>query len=83
MRPVPHLIDSNSRLGEYLMVFMIPLFLLRTIDPFAGLITGAVLCTIYIQVTIGKSEGYLIHSLYRMGLPLSGLLDVRVKRLIS
>ncbi len=83
MRPVPHLIDSNSRLGEYLMVFMIPLFLLRTVDPIAGLISATLGCAAYIRVTLGKPDGYLIHRLYQLGLPLGGLLDHRVKRLIS
>lgn len=83
MRPVPHLIDNNSRLGEYLMVFIVPLFLLRTVDPIAGLVTASISCAVYIRVTLGKPDGYLVHRLYRLGLPLSGLLDRRVKRLVS
>jgi len=73
MRPVPRLIDSNSRLGEYLMVFMVPLFLLRTVDPLLGLAVGTVACAVFIRVTLGKPDGYLVHRLYRSGLPLSGL----------
>jgi hypothetical protein len=82
MRPVPRLIDSNSRLGEYLMVFMIPLFLLRTIDPLVGLATGAAACTVFIRLTLGKPDGYLMHVLYRSGLPLRGLLDRHIRRLV-
>ena len=47
MRIVPRLIDSNSRLGEYLMVFMVPLFLLRTLDPLLGLLVGACASALY------------------------------------
>lgn len=83
MRPVPHLIDSNSRLGEYLMAFMVPLFLLRTFDPIAGLLAGAIASALYMRATMGKPDGYLVHRLYRLGLPMSGLLDRRLHRLIS
>ena len=82
MRPVPRLIDSNSRLGEYLMVFMIPLFMLRTVDPVAGLLVGAAACGLYIRATMGKPDGYLVHRLYQWGLPLSGLLNRRVRSLV-
>jgi len=82
MRTVPRLIDNNSRMGEYLMVFMVPLFLLRTIDPIAGLVVATVACIAYIRVTVGKPDGYLVHLLYRRGLPLSGLLDRRIRALV-
>jgi hypothetical protein len=82
MRPVPRLIDSNSRMGEYLMVFMVPLFLLRTLDPVAGLLVGIALCVIYIRATAGKPDGYLVHWLYRHGLPLGGLLNRRIRALV-
>jgi len=73
MRTVPRLIDSNSRLGEALMVFMVPLFLLRTIDPLFGLATAILACIVFVRTTLGKPDGYLVHRLYRCGLPLSGL----------
>jgi len=82
MRPVPHLIDSNSRLGEYLMVFMVPLFLLRTVDPLLGLAVGSAVSVIYVRCTLGKPEGYLTHRLYGWGVPLSGLLPPRLKSLV-
>ncbi len=82
MRPVPRLIDNNSRLGEYLMVFLVPLFLLRTIDPVFGLLVGAVASVVFVRLTLGKPEGTLVHRLYRAGLPLSGLLSRRVRRLV-
>jgi len=82
MRIVPRLIDSNSRLGEYLMVFMVPLFLLRTLDPLLGLLVGACASALYVRLTLGKPAGYLVHRLYALGLPLSGLLDKRIKRLM-
>jgi hypothetical protein len=82
MRSVPRLIDNNSRLGEYLMVFMVPLFLLRTIDPVAGLLVATAACILYIRTTVGKADGYLAHRLYRMGLPSTGLLDRRIRSLV-
>ena len=82
MRPVPRLIDSNSRLGEYLMVFMVPLFLLRTFDPLLGLAVAAVACALYVRLTLGKPEGFLVHALYRAGLPVRGLLSLRLRRLV-
>ena len=82
MRPVPRLIDSNSRLGEHVMVFMVPLFVLRTTDPMVDRITGACASAIYIRATLGKPEGYLVHRLYRLGIPLTGPLDRRVRRLV-
>lgn len=82
MRTVPHLIDNNSRAGEYLMVFMVPLFLLRTIDPVAGLVIATVSSIVYIRVTLGKPDGYLVHRLYRHGLPMGGLLDRRIRALV-
>ena len=82
MRPVPRLIDSNSRIGEYLMVFMVPLFLLRTFDPLLGLGIAAAAAALYVRVTLGKPEGFLVHTLYRAGLPVRGLLDRRVRRLV-
>jgi hypothetical protein len=82
MRPVPRLIDSNSRLGEYLMVFMVPLFLLRTLDPLLGLAVGACACLVTVRLTLGKPEGFLVHALYRAGLPMRGLLDIRIRRLV-
>ena len=64
------------------MVFMIPLFLLRTWDPLTGLAVGAASCVMYVRATAGKPDGYLVHWLYRHGLPLSGLLDRRIRFLV-
>ncbi len=83
MRAVPHLIDRNSRVGEYAMCFMVPLFMLRTIDPLFALGTATLLAGAYIKYTVGKPQGYLIHLAYRIGLPLPGLLDIRVKRYLT
>jgi hypothetical protein len=82
MRPVPRLIDSNSRLGEYLMVLMVPLFLLRTIDPLLGLVVGCACSITYVRMTLGKPEGYLIHRLYRLGVRLGGFPDPRIRRFV-
>ena len=82
MRPVPHLIDSSSRIGETMLVFVAPLFLLRTIDPLLGLAVAVVAAAAYTRLTLGKPDGYMIHRAYRAGLPLSGLLDRRLERLV-
>jgi hypothetical protein len=76
------LIDRNSRLGEYAMSFMVPLFMLRTIDPLLALGVATFLAAIYTKQTFGKPDGPLIHTVYRFGLPLSGLLDIRVRRYV-
>jgi hypothetical protein len=65
------------------MCFMVPLFLLRTIDPLFALGVAALLTGIYIKYTFGKPQGHLIHLAYRLGLPLSGLLDRRVRRYVT
>jgi len=83
VRPVPHLIDRNSRIGEYAMSFMVPLFMLRTIDPLLALGVAMLVAAVYIKQTFGKPEGHLIHVTYRVGLPLSGLLDTRVRRYVT
>jgi hypothetical protein len=69
-------------MGEYLMVFMTPLFLLRTLDPVLGLVVAAAACVVYIRATAGKPDGYLVHQIYRMGLPLDGLLHPRLQSLV-
>jgi hypothetical protein len=83
LRAVPHLIDRNSRVGEYAMCFMVPLFMLRTIDPIFALGAATLLVSAYVKYTFGKPQGYLVHLAYRIGLPLSGLLDTRVKRYLT
>jgi hypothetical protein len=82
MRTVPRLIDNNSRLGEYLMVFMVPLFMLRTLDPVIGLVVACASCAAYVRLTLGKPDGYLVHLLYRLGLPLSGLPARSIRRFV-
>lgn len=82
MRPVPHLIDRRNRTGEYAMSFMVPLFLLRTVDPLFALLAAVALATIYVRSTFGKPEGHLVHRVYRLGVPLGGLLDPRVARYV-
>jgi uncharacterized ferredoxin-like protein len=80
MRPVPRLIDSPSRLGEILMAFMVPLFMLRTIDPLLGLAVGAATAIAATKLTLNKPDGYLMHRLYRAGLSLGGLPARRHRR---
>ena len=82
MRPVPHLIDSTSRIGEAMIVFVTPLFLLRTFDPLIALLAAAACTIAYVRLTFGRPDGAMVHFAYRCGLPLSGLLDRRVRRLV-
>jgi hypothetical protein len=82
MRPVPHLIDNSSRIGETMIIFVTPLFLLRTIDPLLGLFAAAACAAAYVRFTFGKPDGTLLHAAYRAGIPLSGLLDRRIRRLL-
>ena len=82
MRPVPRLIDNHSRLGEYTMVFMVPLFMLRTLDPLFALGVAVGATASYVKLSLGKPDGFLVHRAYRLGLPLSGLLDRRLRRLV-
>ncbi|HUD24624.1 MAG TPA: hypothetical protein VMQ45_02995 [Burkholderiaceae bacterium] len=82
MRTVPHLIDRSSRIGEYAMCFLVPLFMLRTVDPLFALGAAALLAGVFIKYTFGKPPGYLVHLTYRRGVPLTGLLDVRVTRYV-
>jgi hypothetical protein len=82
MRTVPHLIDRSSRIGEYAMCFLVPLFILRTIHPLFALVTAALLAGAFIKCTFGKPPGHLVHLIYRLGIPINGLLDVRVTRYV-
>jgi len=82
MRPVPRLIDRPSRSGEVIVVFMAPLFLLRTIDPLFALLVAIACALVFLRVAVGRPEGYLLHSLYRMGLQPRGLLNLRIRRLV-
>ena len=83
MRTVPHLIDRDSRISEYAMCFIVPLFMLRTISPLFALVGALVLTGVYIKCTFGKPPGHLVHLAYRVGLPISGLLNRRVRRYVS
>lgn len=83
MRAVPHLIDRNSRIGEYAMCFMVPLFMLRTFDPLLALGIATLLAGAYVKYTFGKPDGHLVHLAYRLGIPMSGLLDTRVRRYVT
>ena len=82
MRPVPRLIDRPGRTGEVLLVFMAPLFLLRTIDPLLGL-GVAVACTLlFLRGSVGRPPGFLLHRAYALGLRVRGLPDPRRVRLV-
>jgi hypothetical protein len=64
------------------MCFLVPLFMLRTIDPLFALGIAVVFTAAFIKYTFGKPPGYLTHLLYRIGIPSSGLLDKRVTRYV-
>jgi hypothetical protein len=81
MRSVPRLIDRPGRTGEVILVFMVPLFLLRTIDPLFGLAAAVVCSLLFLRLSVGRPQGYLLHRACGLGLRVQGLLDPRLRRL--
>jgi len=80
-RPVPQYIDRSTRGLEYLLAFMLPLVFIRPFHQGWGFLLAIVLPLAYMKLTIGKPDGFLMHECYRLGLPIPGLLDPKVKRL--
>jgi hypothetical protein len=78
-RPVPQHIDRSLRGLEYLLAFMVPMFLIRPFAEGLGILLAIVLPLLYMKFTIGKPDGYLLHRLYRLGVPLPGLLHPKIK----
>jgi hypothetical protein len=82
-RPVPHHIDRNERLGEYVfMVFACFYGLKNLLGVGYALVVGIAAALIYAKLTAGKPPGYFIQRvLYRqLGVGLGGLLSHRYPR---
>lgn len=82
-RPVPHHIDRNERLGEYVfMVFACFYGLKNLVGVGYALLIGLVAAAVYAKLTAGKPPGYFIQTvLYRQfGMALGGLLSHRYPR---
>jgi len=45
--------------------------------------TAALLAGTYIKYAFGKPQGHLVHLAYRLGFPLRGLLNKRVRRYVA
>ena len=82
-RPVPHHIDRNERLAEYvIMVFACFYGLKNILGVGYALMLGIVAAIVYAKLTAGKPPGYFIQAiLYRkLGLGMGGLLSHRYPR---
>ncbi len=80
-RPVPQYIDRSSRGFEFLLAFMVPIVFIRPFYQGWGFFLALVLPIVYMKFTLGKPDGFLLHFVYRHGLPIPGLLDRKIKRL--
>lgn len=93
-RPVPKHIDKSERIGEILLVFSIPVFVLRA--PIMMLSTerngsemlylillGFVLAFGYHKATVNQKPGFILHKGYRIGFTVRGLLNHSIKRVVK
>jgi hypothetical protein len=80
-RSTPKHIDKKARSFEYLVAFAFPFFVLRIWLPLSAVFWAALICVIYIRVTVGKPDGLMLHTGYRLGLRIRGLLPHEVGRL--
>ncbi len=79
-RSVPQHIDRSGRALEYALAFMLPLVFIRPFHEGLGYLLAIVITPIYIKLTLGKPAGFLQHMLYRIGLPMPGLLNRKIKQ---
>lgn len=82
-RAVPHHIDRNERLAEYvIMVFACFYGLKNLLGVGYALLLGLVAAAVYARLTAGKPPGYFVQTvLYRQcGIGLAGLLPRRYPR---
>lgn len=77
-RPVPHHIDRNERLAEYvIMVFACFYGLKNIVGVGYALLIGIVAALVYARLTAGRPPGYFIQAILyrRLGVGLGGLLS--------
>lgn len=89
-RKVPYHIDTDDRLGEAVIVFIVVFMLGNVVRTLAGsqengtLIAFAVgiVCGIcFYTFSLGKPKGYLLHRAQTMtGIPVTGLISPSIKR---
>lgn len=80
LRPTPKHIDRSSRAVEFLVIGLLPFVLVRPFFELTGLALMVGLPLVYARCTVGKPEGYLWHTAYRLGLPVRGLLPHHLKQ---
>jgi len=80
-RLVPQYIDRSTRGVEYILAFMLPIVVIRPFHQGAGFLLAIALPLLYMKLTLGRPDGFLIHELYRVGLPILGLLHPRITHL--
>lgn len=80
-RSVSHYIDRSNRMFDCLMMFMVPMFIIRPFFPTTGIILSLLLPLVYAKLTIGKPDGVLFHLAYQAGVPIPGLLPRKIRQL--
>lgn len=93
-RPVPKHIDKSERIGEIALIFAFVFFIVRI--PIVllmknpdgsevGYLTlfGIVSAYLYHKATVGQKPGFILHKGYRIGMPVRGLIEHSIKRLVK
>lgn len=81
VREAPRHIDRKNRTFEYVIVLFGPFYLLHTLSLWLGLMVGVVALPFYVRFVAGKQDGYMLHVLYGLGLPVGNLISRKIKRL--
>lgn len=81
MRMVPKHIDKKERGVEYLLIFFGTFVLFRTVLPLGALVLAAIVTLLYMKGTAGRPDGFLIHTVYMWGIPVSQLISKKIRRL--
>ena len=74
-------IDESTKSFECLVLFMVPMFIIRPFFPRIGILLTIFLPLLYLKLTLGKPDGVLFHLAYRFGLPIPGLLPRKIRQL--
>jgi len=81
VRETPQYIDRSAKALEYLAAFLVPSILSFPLLELKAVIVGVVVCGLTIKFTAGKPPGFIEGALYKIGMPMMGLLPRRLKRL--
>lgn len=93
-RPVPKHIDKSERIGEIALIFAFVFFIVRVPvvllmnSPDGGEVGYLTLLAIvsawlYHKATAGQKPGFILHKGYRLGIPVKGLMEHSIKRLVK